>query len=213
MPTITIEGQVYDSRQQLLAMRRAVAAASRLIAEDFRVKASGGTGASGVKWPRLSAFGQHTRAARTSAGRANLQARRVLTEREKILLSPYRGTGRLPLGSDAYNTLRRRRIIGHEVCNTVEYRAIKAERATLRAGMRSLEEKAAEGPVGVVSKALFDSFRVGTQGCKVEVSELSATLSSGVKYAAAFDAKRQLIPASIPKEWSLAVSEEYFRGD
>jgi hypothetical protein len=79
--------------------------------------------------------------------------------------------------------------------------------------MRSLEEKAAEGPVGVVSKALFDSFRVGTQGCKVEVSELSATLSSGVKYAAAFDAKRQLIPASIPKEWSLAVSEEYFRGD
>jgi hypothetical protein len=212
MSVVTIDGQVFGRQQQLEAIRRAVAAASRLILKDFQIKASGGTGASGVKWPRLSFSGRHTRAVRGSAGVSNIRSRKALTERERRLLAPYRGTGRLPLGSDAYNTRRRRQIIGHEVCNTSEYRAIKAERATLRAGMRALEDRAGSEPVGVVSRTLIESFRIGGRACRVDVTQLSATLSSEVSYASAFDTKRTIVPSLVPRDWQTEISEEYFNG-
>jgi hypothetical protein len=197
--TVTISGSLFKTVVSSALMRQLAARTSALIRADLQKKGSGTAGANGVQWAPISEAAKATRAARDKRYGAILRQRKNLTIRERELMSDIRGRGILPRGSE--NEQKRRDIIGHEICETVEYKAIHAERADMRASRQALIDELGNNPIGHSSGALIRSFREGEPGNVFEIKADSFTVGSSVSYAEAFDANRELIPSQFPSVW------------
>lgn len=198
--SVTLTGSLFKTEVSTALMRQLAARTSALIRKDLQKKAAGSAGANGAQWAPITEAGKATRAARDKRYGSILRQRKHLTERERLLMSDIRGRGVLPRGSE--NEQKRRDIIGHEICETVEYKAIHSERAEMRQSRRALIDELGNNPIGHSSGAMFRSFQEGEPGNVFEIKADSFTVGSSVPYAEAFDAKRELIPSQFPSVWT-----------
>lgn len=197
--SFSLTGSLFQTAVSPALMRQLAQRTSALIRADLKKKSSGSPGANGVQWPEITEAGKAARAARDKRYGPLLRQRKILTEAERMLMQNIRGRHILPRGPE--NEQKRRDIIGHEICETAEYKAIHAERAQMRESRRALIDEVGANPIGHSSGAMFKSFQEGESGNVFEISAESYTVGTSVSYAESFDKKRELIPSQLPTAW------------